>query len=243
MNSLLNLFHLILYQPLLNILVFLYKILPIRDFGLAVIILTILIRICLFPLAVRSLQSQKKLADLQPRLKEIQQKYKDNKEKQFQEIMKIYEKEKINPFSSLILLIQTPILIALYWVIRQGLQPSEMIYLYNFISPPEVINPIFLGLINLTEPHLGIAFLAGFCQFIQTKLSLKQTQSQVIKQADNKNQALVNQFSEIMQKQMLYFWPFFIVFILVKLPAVIGLYWLISSLFSIGQQYLIWRRI
>ena len=170
----------------------------------------------------------------------ILEEYKNDKERQSQEIIKFYQKEKINPLGSLIILIQAPILIALYWVIRNGFQPEEMVYLYSFISPPEVINPLFLGLINLSEPHLGLAILAGFCQFIQTKLSLKQTQTQLA--SKKKETDLANQFLGIMQKQMLYFWPFFIVFILVKLPAAIGLYWLISSLFSIGQQYLFLRR-
>ena len=237
MELLISAFHTILYQPLFNALILLYQYLPGHDFGIAVIVLTALIRIILYPLMVKSIKSQKILAGLQPKIQEIQQKYKDDKGKQSREMMMLYQKEKINPFGGCLpLLIQLPILIALYRVFWQGLRPEEMANLYSFVPNPGAIDPTFFGIINLAEASLGLAVLAGILQFFQTKML---TLPAAVKTAKKKDQ--MSQFSGMMQKQMLYFFPIFTVFILWKLPSAIGLYWIITSLFSIGQQYLIFK--
>ncbi len=235
MDFLILTFNTILYQPLFNALVFLYQYLPGRDFGVAVIVLTIIIRVLLYPLMVKSIKSQKVLSELQPKIKEIQQKYKDDKEKQTKEMMALYQKEKINPFGGCLpLLLQLPILIALYQVFWKGLQPGAMANLYSFVPNPGVIDPTFFGLINLAEVSLVLAVIAGVTQFFQSKMLMPQN-----KKTDQTGQ--MAQFSGMMQKQMLYFFPIFTVFILWKLPAAIGLYWIITALFSIGQQYLIFK--
>lgn len=225
-------FNTILYQPLFNALVLLYQYLPGHDFGMAVIILTVMIRIILYPLMIKSIRSQKILSDLQPKIQEIQQKHKDDKEKQSKELMALYQREKINPFGGCLpLLIQLPILIALYRVFWKGLQPEAMSMLYNFVPNPGTIDPTFLGFINLAEPSLIFAVLAGVTQFFQSKMLMTQ-------KANGKGDQM-GQFSNMMQKQMLYFFPVFTVLILLRLPSAIGLYWTITALFSIGQQYLI----
>ncbi len=234
MDLLISAFNTILYRPLLNALVLLYQHLPGHDFGVAVIVLTMAIRVLLYPSMVKSIKSQKALTELQPKIQEIQKKLKDNKEKQAREIMELYRKEKINPLGGLLpLLIQLPILIALYQVFWKGLRPGAMDSLYGFISNPGAINPDFLGLINLGQPSLGLAFLAGIAQFFQSKMLTPQRKHG----GGPKDQA--SQFSDMAQKQMLYFFPVFTVLILWKLPSAIGLYWVVSSLFSIGQQYFI----
>jgi len=227
-------FNTILYQPLFNALIFLYQFLPGKDFGVAVIVLTIIIRIILYPLMLKSIKSQKMLSELQPKIQEIQQKYKNDKEKQAKEMMGLYQKEKINPFGGCLpLLIQLPILITLYRVFWKGLEPGAVSHLYSFVPNPGEINPTFFGLINLAEPSLGLAFLAGISQFFQTKMLMPKDK----KPAGEGDQ--MSQFSGMMQKQMLYFFPIFTVFILWKLPSAIGLYWLITALFSIFQQHII----
>ncbi len=234
MDFFINAFNLILYRPLFNALVLLYKYLPGHDFGVAVIVLTVIIRIVLYPLMVKSIKSQKILSELQPKIQEIQNKYKNDKERQTKEMMELYQKEKINPFGGCLpLLLQLPILIALYRVFWQGLQPGAMVNLYSFIPNPGTIDSTFLGLINLAVPSLLLAFLAGITQFFQSKMLTPKTQKA-------KEGGQMAQFSGMMQKQMLYFFPVFTVFILWKLPAAIGLYWIITSLFSILQQYLIY---
>lgn len=231
-----TIFNTILYQPLFNILILLYQYLPGRDFGVAVIVLTILIKILLYPLGVKSIKSQKALATLQPKIKELQEKYKNDKERQAKEMMELYKKERINPFSGLLpLLIQLPILIALFLVFRtfeEGLSPAELGKLYSFVSHP-VINIKFLGMIDLIKPSIVLAFLAGVFQFFQTKMVSPQTKT-------NKKQTVG--FSDQMQKQMQYFFPVFTVLILLKMPAAIGLYWITTALFTIAQQYVILRK-
>ncbi|MCJ7829521.1 YidC/Oxa1 family membrane protein insertase, partial [Patescibacteria group bacterium] len=134
MELLQNAFNIILYKPLFNALVLLYQYLPGHDFGIAVIILTIIIRLILYPLMVQSIRSQKVVSELQPKIQEIQLKYKNDKEKLAKATMELYQKEKINPFGGCLpLLIQLPILIALYQVFWKGLQPGAMVNLYNFV--------------------------------------------------------------------------------------------------------------
>jgi len=170
MNLLVNAFNLILYQPLFNGLIFLYQYLPGHDFGIAVIVLTVLIRIILYPSMVKSIKSQKILSELQPKIQEIQQRYKNDRERQAKEMMGLYQKEKINPLSGFLpLLIQLPILIALYQVFWKGLQPGAMAALYSFVPDPGLINPAFLGLINLSQASFGLAILAGITHFSRQK--------------------------------------------------------------------------
>jgi YidC/Oxa1 family membrane protein insertase len=236
MNFLIDFFNLILYRPLLNSLILLYQYLPGHDFGLSVILLTVLIRLILYPLMSQSLKSQKALSGLQLKIQEIQKKYVNDKEKQAKEMIGLYQKEKINPFSGLILVfLQLPILIALYQVFWKGLRPEEMVNLYSFVAQPERVNPTFLGLVNLAEASLVLAILAGIIQFFQTKLTLPQKE----KGAEKTNP----QFSDIFQKQMIYFLPVFTILILLRMPAAISLYWIVTSLFSIIQQYFIFKKI
>lgn len=232
MEFLISVFNTILYQPLLNALILLYEYLPGRDFGVAVIVLTILIKILFYPLGIKAIKSQKALSELQPKIKEIQEKYKNDKERQTKEIMALYKKEKINPFTGCLpLLIQLPVLIALYRVFWNGLQPEQMVFLYNFVPLPGIIDQTFLGIVNLAQPNIVLALLAGIAQFIQVKMSASKTKS-------DKSSGFAGQ----MQKQMQYFMPAFMVLILFRLPSAVGLYWLTTTLFTIVQQYCILKK-
>jgi len=227
-----NIFNTILYQPLFNALIFLYNYIPGHDFGVAIILFTIIIRIILYPLTLQSIRSQKNFQELQPKIKEIQEKYKKDREKQGKALLELYQKEKINPFSGCLpLLIQIPILIALYQIFWKGFQPEALLNLYSFIPHPGQINPVFLGIIDLSKPFPILAFLVGFAQFFQTKMTVSKTQQ--------KEKSKKIQFSDIIQKQTLYFFPFFMVLILWKLPAALSLYLLVTTLFTIFQQYII----
>lgn len=224
MNFLTNVFNVVLYQPLFNALILLYQYLPGHDFGIAVIVLTFLIRLLLYPLMTQSLRNQKIFSRFQKETQEIQRKYQQDKERQMKEMVDLYQKEKINPFAGFLpLLVQLPLLIALYRVFWRGLQIEELSYLYSFVSQPKVINPTFLGILDLSKASLGLAILAGILQFLQSEMM---TTSQKIAE-------------EKIQKQMFYFFPILTVLILLKLPAAVGLYWVITILFSIFQQHLI----
>ena len=231
---LVNSFNIVLYKPLFNSLVFLYNIIPGHDFGIAIILLTIIIRVILYPIAIKAINSQKALQKIQPKIQEAQKKYKDDKEKQAKEVMEIYKQEKINPFSGLLLaLIQLPILIALYRVFWNGLNPKELANLYSFILNPVKINFLFLNIIDLSKPNIYLAILAGASQYFQTKMLLPK-----IKKDGDKN----SEFADMMQKQMTYFLPVFTVIILFRLPSALGLYWTASGIFSIIQQYFILKK-
>lgn len=255
MELLQNAFNIILYKPLFNALVLLYQYLPGHDFGIAVIILTIIIRLILYPLMVQSIRSQKVVSELQPKIQEIQLKYKNDKEKLAKATMELYQKEKINPFGGCLpLLIQLPILIALYQVFWKGLQPGAMVNLYSFVPSPGTINPSFLGIINLSKsfivksldtggiieyywPVLFLAILTGIAQFIQTKMITPKTKPQETKTFDSSQM-----IQKMLQKQMIYMLPVFTVYIVSIMPAAIGLYWMVTVLFSIIQQYLIYSK-
>jgi len=235
MGSIISFFEITLYQPFFNGLILLYQYLPGHDFGIAIITLTVLIKLVLYPLGSKAIRSQKALSGLQPKVKELQKKYKDDKEKQGRAVMELYKKEKINPLSGCLpMLIQLPVLITLFWVFRTfegGLDSSELMALYPFVSQPE-INTQFLGLVDLVKPSIYLAFLAGIAQFFQTRMNIPQVSS-------NKNKG--SDFASNMQKQMKYFFPIFTVFILLRLPAAIGLYWITTTLFTIIQQCVTFR--
>ncbi|MFZ5559316.1 MAG: YidC/Oxa1 family membrane protein insertase [Patescibacteria group bacterium] len=228
-----TLFNEILYRPIFNVLVFLYNIIPGHDFGIAIILLTILIRIILFPIAYKSIKSRQALSVIQPKIKEVQQKYK-TKEEQSRELMKIYREHKVNPFSGCLpILIQLPVLIALYQVLIKVLQPGSLSVLYSFVKNPGTINSFFLGFIDLSAVNLIIVILAGISQFFSSKLAMKQ--SPATPQLSDKGKAA--DIQKRMGQQMLYLGPILTIVIGLKLPAGLSLYWLLSNLLGIGQDY------
>jgi len=164
------------YRPLFNGLIFFYWIIPGQDLGIAIISLTIFIRLILFPLNQKAIISQKALAELQPQLKEIQEKFKHNKEQQSKAVMEFYKKNNVNPLSGCFpILIQFPILIGLYRVFLSGLDESKLDTLYFFVKAPESINPYFLGIVDLSTQGsetfygIGLILLTGLSQYIQAK--------------------------------------------------------------------------
>ena len=239
-DLLVSFFNIILYQPLFNALIFLYQHLPGHDFGIAVIVLTVLIRFALYPLASQGIRSQKALSSLQPKMKEIQEKFKNDKAKLGKEMMELYQKEKINPFSGCLpLLIQMPILLALFLVFKtleNGLEVGELQMLYSFVPYSDHINTMFLGILDLTMASMPLAILTGLTQYYQVKMMMPS------KSSLRKSRGNPQDFSQMMQKQMLYFFPAFTVLILWQLPSAIALYWIITTLFTIFQQRVIFNK-
>ena len=216
----------ILYRPLFNAVVFLYNILPGHDFGFAIIALTTVIRVLFFPLSIKTVRSQKAMSLLNPKLQEIKQKFKDDKSAQSIETMKLYKDNNINPLSGCLpLLIQLPILIALYQAFIAGLKPENLSMLYGFISNPGVINKISLGFMDITSRIPLLAVLAGGAQFVQAWVTKAQNQGSSL----SKEMAALN-------SQMLYFFPIMIIVIGWNLPAGLVLYWITTTVFSILEQ-------
>jgi len=230
MSFIITIFNESLYRPLFNALVWLYNVIPGNDLGIAIIVLTIIIRLILYPLSKKAIQSQKAISKLQPKIKEIQKKHK-NKEEQAKAMMELYKKYKVNPMAGCLpILIQLPILIALYRVFFNGLNPEALNTLYSFISNPESLNVMFLGLIDLSQRSILLAVMAGLFQFIQTKMIMPNN-------LNTKSKSGELDFSSMMSKQMLYFMPLITVFIAWSLPAALPLYWVVITLFGIVQQY------
>ena len=225
----------ILYQPLFNLLVFFYNIIP--DIGIAIILLTIIVKIILWPLSHKGLKSQKVLQDLQPKMNALKEKYKDNKEKLGQETMALYKREKINPMSSCLpLLIQFPVIIAVFRVFRAIFAETvDFSLLYSFVSIPKVINPITLGFLDLSQPQIGLAILAGLAQFWHSRILLKRNKKETTSDSKKKELSL----PETMSKQMMYFMPVITVFIASSFPGGLALYWLVITLLGVLDQYLI----
>ena len=227
----------ILFQPIWNLLVWLYTTIPGRDFGVAVIALTIIIRLILWPLQQSALKSQKAMQTLQPKLKEVQNKYKDDKVAQNKAMMELYAKEKVSPFSSCLpLLVQLPFLIALYQVLRAGLTSANFDLLYPFVHNPGTINSVSFGFLNLAAKSIPLAVLAGLAQLVQTKM-LPMNRPPAGAGAGSKDE---DQLAKV-NKQMLYIMPVFTVFIGVSLPAGLTLYWVITTLVAVLQQWLFLR--
>ncbi|MFH0856992.1 MAG: YidC/Oxa1 family membrane protein insertase [bacterium] len=228
------LFDLILYRPLYNLLIFLYNVIPGNDIGLAIIALTVIVKLILHPFSKQSIKAQKAMQTIQPKINDLKVKYKDNKEKMTQEMLKLYKEEKVNPFSSCLpLLLQFPFLIAVFLVFKNGLNSSSLNILYPFVKNPGTINAMSLGILNLGAPNPILAVLAGLAQYWQTKMMLVQ---QPPKNLQNKEGAKDENMMAMMNKQMVFMMPIITVIIGLTLPGGLTLYFLIFSLLMGYQQ-------
>lgn len=228
MSIISSIFTEILWRPLFNGLVFFYSVLPWHDLGLAIILLTLLIRLILAPVLGRAKKAQKELGRIQPEIKKIQERHKNNKEAQSKALMEFYAENKINPFSGcLLMLVQLPILIALFSVFRSGFDPKELVYLYSFIPSPGSLNTISFGIIDLSKGNIILGAFAALTQFYQTKLTLPQTTTS----PEGKND-----FAQALQWQSLYLFPLIIFAWSYSLPSALTLYWTVLNLFGIIQE-------
>lgn len=231
-----NPFTIIFYQPILNLLVWLHNVIPGNDFGWAIIALTIIIKIILWPLSGKSLKSQKALQELQPKVDALKEKFKDNKEELGRAMMELYKKEKVSPFSSCLpLLVQLPFLIAIYQVLRDGLQNGSLNLLYSFMAKPEAVNTVFLGIVDLSKTSVVMAVIAGALQFWQTKMLMHKKQPNIPGAKDEGMASMVN-------KQMLYVMPIVTVVIGASLPGGLTLYWLMNTLATVAQQLFVLKK-
>ena len=230
----LSLFHEVLYRPLFNLLVAIYNHVPGHDLGVAIILLTILIKLVFVPLSIKSLRSQKAMAEIQPKIQELQTKHKEDKQALAQAQMALWKEHKVNPLSGCLpILIQLPILWALYRVFINGVKPENLTGLYSFVQNPGTLGHIGLGFLDLARANPYLAILAGLLQGVQAWLMMK-LQKPSTGAADNPAMR--------MSRQMMYFFPVMIVVISWSLPAGLVLYWATSTAFSIFEQLYIRHR-
>ncbi len=229
----LALFHVVLYQPIFNLFVLLYNIIPGHDVGIVILVITILVRLALYPLTSSSIKAQRSLQDMQPKIAAIKAQYPTDKEKQNAAIMEMYKNNKVNPLASCLpMLIQLPILIALYTVLRDGLASKNLAdSLYSFVSNPGTINQVSLHFLNMAKPNYVLAVLAGGAQYLQARTMSRKNPPPQAGEGAKDEEMLV-----MMNKQMLYFMPAFTVLIGLRLPGGLTLYWFFGTLFMALQQ-------
>lgn len=228
------------FNPIYNGLVFLIANFSWIDMGLAVIFITVAIKLIIFPFTKKSIKIQIKTKELEPELKEIKEKYKDKKEEQAQKIMDLYKKNNLNPLSGLlIILIQLPIIFALYFVfLKGGLPEINTEILYSFIKIPTEVNIYFIGLFDMTSKNIILAFLAGLSQYIQFQLILPKTEQK----KSNQPRTFKNDLMRSMNIQMKFVMPVIVFFISYSLPSAIALYWITSNIFMIFQEIFVKRK-
>ena len=264
-----NIFELLIVQPIFNLLLFIYSIVPFADFGIAIIIFTIIVRFAMWPLVVKQLHQVKAMRKLQPELARIKKATKGNKQLESMQMLELYKKHEVKPFRSmLILLIQLPIFIALYQVIQIFTTHRDAIgkFTYGFmqvfqpvkdlLANPENFNEKFLGVVDLTQHAISangfsifLIILAGVSAYTQYVIS-KQTSPtttkkrlrDILAEAGENGQPDQAELNAAVTGKMMKFLPVFMFFIMLNLPGALALYYVTSNLFAAIQQHFLLKR-
>lgn len=235
MNFLYQIFYSLLFQPLLNGLLLLYSL--VGDLGVAAVLLTLIVKVVLFPLSLKALRSQKQMKEIEPKMKEIKNKYKNDIAEQNKAMMDLYREKNISPASGCLpLLIQLPLIIALYRVFSSGLTSNVLDkFLYSFVPNPGDVPQIVFWFFS-AESHaflLVLALIAAFAQFWQSKMTFQQTKSKTPQKGP------MPDFGSLMQKQGMFLFPLITFFVIYKTGIIVGVYWFFSVLFSIAEQLIV----
>lgn len=264
-----NIFEILIVQPLFNLLMLLYSLIPGGDFGVSIILFTVLLRLAMYPLVKRQLHQTKAMRRLQPELEEIKRKTKDNKQLQGVMMMELYKKHGVSPFRSIgIVFVQLPIFIALYIVINIFTQHRNELakWTYDFVEKigpinhivqhPEAFNTKLLGVVNLTEHAfannrvniilVALAVIAAVGQYIQSKQTLPQSSDKrrlrdILSDAANGKEAGQSDINGAVMSKMVFVFPLFMLFIMLNLPGGIALYYATNTLVAVIQQHIILR--
>jgi len=267
-----NIFDVVIVQPIFNMLLFIYSLIPGGDFGIALIIFTILVRLALWPLVKKQLHQVKAMQKLQPELVKIKKQTKGNRQAESVQMMELYKKHDVSPFRSIgILFIQLPIFIALYQVIQIFTLHIDEVskYTYGFmlnlgpvkelIANPSNFNMDLFGLVDLTGKAiagnpiiinwalLALAIVSVITQYIMSKQTMpKQTSDKrlrdVMKEAADGKQADQSEMNAIVMNKMMKFLPIMMFFVMISLPGALVLYYTVSNLVAVIQQGSILRK-
>jgi YidC/Oxa1 family membrane protein insertase len=232
-----QLFRAIITKPLFNILIFIIDSLNNHSLGIAIILITVLVRLLLFAPNQKALKSQKALQKLQPKIEEVREKYAKNQQQMALKIMEVYKTHNISPMSSFVpMLLQFPVLIGVYFVIRDGINPHMSIYLYKIQEAFDfsIINNLFLGMdLSAVSDYYYLSIIVAGVQWFYLRLSFQKSAKNVVKTKST------GPDMQKMQKIMQWVLPLMIGGATAFFPAGIGLYWLVSTLFGVGQLYVI----
>lgn len=259
-----NIFDILIVQPIFNLLIGLYSIIPGGDFGVSLIIFTVLVRFALFPLVKKQLHQTQAMKKMQPELKKIKAKAKGNKQMESMMMLELYKKHGVNPFRSIgILLVQLPIFIALYSVIRIFTEHRNEVakYTYDFIehlSPiqqiihhPDQFHEKLFGFVDLTKTAFSnqgvdvvlviLALIAAATQYVMSKQTMPQAENKkrlrdVMAEAADGKQADQSEMNAIVMGKMTKVLPFFMFFIMISVPGALALYYAVSNLVAVAQQ-------
>ena len=264
-----NIFELFIVQPIFNLLLFIYSIIPYADFGVAIIIFTILIRFALWPLVVKQLHQVKAMRKIQPELARIKKASKGNRQLESMQMIELYKKHEVKPFlSMLVLIIQLPIFIALFRVIQMFTTHRELIaeFTYGFMNVfepvkkllenPANFNEKFLGMVDLTQLPISpegvsifLVLLAGVAAYTQYVISKQTTPTQttkrlrdVLSEAGEGKEPDQAELNAVMMSKMNKFMPVMMFFIMLSLPGALGLYYVTSNIFAAVQQHFLLQR-
>lgn len=264
-----NIFELLIVQPIFNLLLFLYSVVPYADFGVAVILFTIIIRFAMWPLVVKQLHQVKAMRKLQPELARIKKKTKGNRQLESMQMLELYKKHEVKPFRSiLILLIQLPIFIALFQVIQIFTTHRDAIerFTYGFMdvfSPvrdllanPDNFNEKLFGIIDLTQHAISpegisiflvvLAGIAAYTQYLISKQTAPNTTTKrlrdVLAEAGEGKEPDQAELNAVVTGKMIKFLPFLMFFIMLSLPGALALYYVTSNVFAAIQQHFLLKR-
>lgn len=265
-----NIFEFLIVQPLFNLLMLLYAIIPGGDFGISIILFTILLRLVMHPLVKKQLHQTKLMRKLQPELEEIKKRTKGNRQMQGVLMMELYKRYGVSPFRSIgILLVQLPIFIALYIVIEIFTRNRDELtrWTYGFIENigdikhivdnPEQFNEKLLGVVDLTQAAfagnnvnvalVALAVVAAVGQFIQSRQTMPQSSSNrrlrdILSEAAGGKEADQSEINSAIMNKMVYFLPVFMLVIMLSLPGGIALYYAVTTIVAVIQQSFILRQ-
>lgn len=223
-------FFTVLYQPLYNLLVLFYDIIPGGGLGLAIIMLTIIVKGVVLPLSYKSMKTQKELQEIQPKVNEIKERYKDDKETLAKELMAVYKTHNVNPFASCLpTIVQLVIFVVLYQVLRAGINTVNPEILYAFVNNPGQMSTMFLG-IDLAQISIPLAIIAAIVQFFQARQMVSRRPPKVAREG---SAALDEDFAATMNKTTLVMLPVMTLIIgITTVPGGLTLYILISTIMT-----------
>jgi YidC/Oxa1 family membrane protein insertase len=226
-------FKAIFYTPLYNALVYITDLIPGHHLVLAIVILTLIVKIVLFPISKKAVITQMKVKLLEPELKEINEKYKGDRQALAQKTLEIYRKNQLNPFSTLLLvIIQLPIFISLAIMFsKNALATVDMTLLYSFVHAPDFINQVFL-VFNTSEKSIILGAIAGILQFIQIRISLPAMK----KREEGAKPNFKDDLARSMNTQMRFVMPVIVFVASLGFTAAMSVYWIISTAFTIAQE-------
>lgn len=232
-------FHAVFYNPIYNALVALVALVPGGDVGVAVIILTIIIRLVLLPFSLSAARTQRSMKVLEPKIKELKEKHKGDREKEALETLALYREARVNPFASILMVfIQIPVLLALYWVFyNEPFSTINAARLYALTPVPDFISLEFLGVISVAGKSIILALLAGLSQFLQAHMALSGTMK------PSAEGGMQNDFQRVMGMQLKYVFPFLIGAISYTTSGAIALYFITTNLAGSVQEWHVRRTI